>query len=271
MGLIVASDGIRIRYRVWGPSSKPVILLIQGLGCASNGWIFQRLALTRHYRCVALDNRGVGGSGAPAGPYSIEQMARDATAVLDAEGIAQANVMGISMGGVVSQLLAIKYPERVSSLVLAATAGRHHGWRIQLLARWQYLAMRYGMAKVALAVVPWFVGPSVRQLLGPTAAITVRALLPNSAHAFASQIEAILEVPDELREQHARIRVPTMLLVGALDRLTPPADSEELAKRLPRGELTIIPGAGHALIAETPRLYNRAVLQFLSRNACAAS
>jgi 3-oxoadipate enol-lactonase len=266
MGQIQASDGTDIHYHVWGAPHKPALLLLQGLGCDAHGWIFQRLALARHYRCIALDNRGVGKSGAPAGPYSIEQMARDAVTVLDAEGVARANVMGISMGGVVSQLLAIKYPERVNSLVLAATAGRHHGWRIQLLARWQYLAVRYGMTKVAMAVVPWFVGTRARQLLGPTAALTVRALLPNSPRAFASQIEAILEVPDELREHHARVDVPTCLIVGGLDRLTPPEDSLELAKRLPRGGLTVIPEVGHALIAEAPRQFNHAVLSFLSRH-----
>jgi 3-oxoadipate enol-lactonase len=267
MGHIIASDGIAIHYRVWGPRGAPALLLIQGLGCDANGWIFQRVALARSYRCIAIDNRGVGRSEAPPGPYSIEQMARDGVAVLDAEAVAKAHVMGISMGGVVSQLLAIKYPERVRSLVLAATAGRHHGWRIELLARWQYLAVRYGMARVALAVVPWFVGERARKLLGPSLSFTIRALLPASPQAFASQIEAILEVPDELRRFHSAVQVPTNIVVGAADTLTPPDDSRELAERLPRGELTVIPGAGHALIAEAPRLFNRNVLAFLDRQA----
>jgi 3-oxoadipate enol-lactonase len=267
MGQIIASDGVKIHYRVWGPKHRPPVLLVQGLGCDANGWIFQRRALAREYRCIALDNRGVGKSGAPPGPYSIEQMARDAVWVLDAEAHASASVMGLSMGGVVSQLLAIKYPERVRSLILASTAGRHHGWRIQLLARWQYLAVRYGMAKVALAVVPWFVGERARRLLGPSAALTVRALLPWSAEAFASQIEAILEVPDELRQLHASITKPTTIIVGELDTLTPPADSHELSRRLPHGSLTIIPRAGHALIAEAPLQFNHAVLTFLRQHA----
>jgi pimeloyl-ACP methyl ester carboxylesterase len=158
MAHIIASDGTAIHYRVWGARHKPALLLVQGLGCDANGWMLQRVAFAREYCCIAIDNRGVGRSGAPAGPYSIEQMARDGVSVLDAEGIARAHVMGLSMGGVISQLIAIKYPERVSSLVLASTAGQHHGWRIELLARWQYLAVRYGMQKVARAVAPWFVG-----------------------------------------------------------------------------------------------------------------
>jgi 3-oxoadipate enol-lactonase len=263
---IRASDGNDISYQVWGARGRPALLMVQGLGCDANGWIFQRLAMGRYYRCIALDNRGVGRSGAPSGPYSIEQMARDAVSVLDAESIPRANVMGISMGGVVSQLLAIKYPERVRSLVLAATACRHQGWRVQLLARWQYLAVQHGMSKVALDVVPWFVGERARRLLGRTAALTVRALLPGSARAFVSQLEAILEVPDELRELHAGLKIPASVVVGSLDALTPPEDSQELAARLPRAELTIIPEVGHALIAEAPVQFNHTVLSFLLRH-----
>jgi 3-oxoadipate enol-lactonase len=267
VGTIEASDGTNLNYHVWGARDRPPVLLLQGLGCDAHGWFFQRMTLARYYRCIALDNRGVGKSGAPSGPYSIEQMARDAVSVLDAEGVASANVMGISMGGVVSQLLAIKYPERVRSLILAATACRHQGWRVQLLARWQYLAVHHGMAKLAPAVVPWFVGERARRWLGPTASLTVRAILPSSARAFASQLEAILEVPDELRVLHAGVHIPTRIVVGAADQLTPPADSEELAARLPRAELTVIPGAGHALIAEAPVQFNHAALSFLSRHA----
>src|ERR1700755_1861962 len=109
MGQIIASDGTAIHYHAWGAREKPALLLVQGLGCDAHGWVLQRLALSREYRCIALDNRGVGRSGAPPGPYSIEQMARDCVAVLDAEAISKAHVMGLSMGGVVSQLLAIKY------------------------------------------------------------------------------------------------------------------------------------------------------------------
>lgn len=267
MSRIVASDGTPIHYRTWGPANRPAVLLIQGLGCDANGWSLQRPALTRGYRCVALDNRGVGRSGAPPGPYSIEQMARDARDVLDAESIERAHVIGLSMGGVVSQLFAIKYPERVRTLQLVATAGRHHGWRIELLARWQYLAVRYGMAKVALAVAPWFVGARARERLGASLSLVVRALLPRSPRAFASQIEAILEVPDELRRYHGAIGAPTQILVGALDSLTPLQDSQELAGRVPHSQLCVIPDVGHALIAEAPIQFNRAMLGFLAQHA----
>jgi 3-oxoadipate enol-lactonase len=267
MAKITASDGTVIHYRTWGARDRPALLLIQGLGCDAHGWSLQRLAFARQYHCIALDNRGVGGSDAPPGPYSIEQMARDARDVLDAEAVERAHVMGLSMGGVVSQLFAIKYPKRVRTLQLVATAGRHHGWRIELLAQWQYLAVRFGMSSVASAVTPWFIGQRARDLFGGGLALVVRAILPRSSRAFASQIEAILEVPDELRRYHADISSPTQIIVGELDSLTPPADSRELASRVPRSELQVLGGVGHALIAEAPQRFNRTVLRFLESHA----
>jgi 3-oxoadipate enol-lactonase len=267
MSVITASDGTSIYYRTWGRKDRPALLFLQGLGCDGNGWALQWPVLSLDFRCIVVDNRGVGRSEKPPGPYSLEQMARDGVAVLDAEGVAHAHVMGVSMGGVVSQLLSIKYPERVRSLVLAATSGQHHSWRIGLLARWQYLAVRYGMGKVSLAVAPYFVGERARRLLGRAAALAVRAVLPLDAQGFVSQLEAIMEVPDELRDNHRSVRVPTCVLVGDSDTLTPPADSRDLADRLPRGELHLIRNAGHSLIAEAPVQFNREVLRFLRQHA----
>ena len=265
MSQIVASDGARIFYRSIGRRDGPTLLLLQGLGCDGRGWIMQWPIFSQRFRCIVVDNRGVGRSDKPPGPYSLEQMARDGVAVLDAERVDSAHVIGVSMGGVVSQLLAIKYPQRVRSLVLAATSGQHHSWRIGLLARWQYLAVRYGMAKVALAVAPYFVGARARRLLGSAASIAVRVVLPRDAKGFVSQLEAILELPDALRESHANVVMPTCVVVGEDDTLTPPEDSRELAARLPRGELHVLPDVGHSLIAEAPLQFNRTVLSFLLR------
>ena len=84
---IVADDGVAIHYEVWGRRGATPVLMIQGLGADSRGWALQRMAFGRRHRCYAIDNRGVGQSDRPAGPYSLEQMARDAVAVLDAEGV----------------------------------------------------------------------------------------------------------------------------------------------------------------------------------------
>ena len=106
MTYVRASDGARIHYRVTGRPGAPPILFIQGLGADKHGWDLQRLATSPWYQAVALDNRGAGLSDKPRGEYSLEQMADDAIAVLDDAGVDTAHVVGASMGGAISQIIA---------------------------------------------------------------------------------------------------------------------------------------------------------------------
>src|SRR5262245_53823992 len=107
-----ASDGARIHYTAMGSKSAEPVLMIQGLGADKNGWILQRCAFLPFHRVIAHDNRGAGRSDKPAGIYTLEQMADDAMAVLDHAGVESAHIIGASMGGTISQLVALKYPER---------------------------------------------------------------------------------------------------------------------------------------------------------------
>ena len=136
MRYVTATDGVLIGYDTYGKRDGIPLLMIQGLGSDSRGWALQRLAMGRRYRCIAIDNRGVGTSTNAPHPFSLEQMARDAVSVLDAEGVDTAHVMGASMGGAIAQILAVRHGERVRGLVLACTACRHHAWRRELLADW---------------------------------------------------------------------------------------------------------------------------------------
>ena len=116
----VENQGARIYWDGQGDGAP--VLLIMGLGYASDMWYRIRPALAAHYRTIALDNRGVGRSDLPAGPYPIALMASDAAAVLDATGIESAHVFGLSMGGMIAQEFALQYPKRVRSLILGCTA-----------------------------------------------------------------------------------------------------------------------------------------------------
>jgi pimeloyl-ACP methyl ester carboxylesterase len=117
------SDGIRLRYDLAGPRHGEPLLMIQGLGTDSRGWIAQRRHFARRgYRVVTFDNRGVGRSDKPFGTYDLERMALDAVAVLDDAGFDSAHVMGASMGGIIAQVLGVRHGHRVRSLVLACTA-----------------------------------------------------------------------------------------------------------------------------------------------------
>src|SRR4051794_18186215 len=263
MSHTTAADGTRIAYEVVGPASGEPLLLIQGLGADRRGWTLQQAVLARRFRCISVDNRGVGKSDKPAGPYDLEVMAADAVAVLDAAGVGSAHVMGASMGGVLAQILAVRHPERVRSLVLACTACQHHTWRRELLEDWARVAQEKGMGALANRALRWLVGPRSRRRLFLPANLLGSIIMRAPAHAFVAQVRAILDMSDELRHELSTVHVPTLVIVGSQDILTPLGDSEELVERIPGARLAILQGAAHGLMVEQAVAYNETVLAFL--------
>jgi 3-oxoadipate enol-lactonase len=264
MPVTLAADGTEIAYQVVGPAGAPPLLLIQGLGADRRGWVLQQAALGRRFRCISFDNRGAGRSGKPPGPYHLEVMAQDAVAVLDAAGIpGPAHVMGASMGGVIAQIMAVRHPERVRSLVLACTGCHHLPWRRQLLEDWARTAQEQGMRVLTNRALRWLVGPRARRRLYLPAQLLGSVLLNVPAHAFVSQVQAILDMPDDVRFELAAITAPTLVLVGSQDILTPVGDAEELVEHIPGARMEVLWGAAHALMAEQAGTYNRLVADFL--------
>ena len=265
-----ATDGIRLHYETIGRRSGPPVLLIQGLGTDKHGWDLQRLALAPKYRTIALDNRGSGRSDKPFGEYSLEQMADDAIAVLDQAGIESAHVVGASMGGAISQVLALNYPERVRSLTLACTACRHHPWRRELLNEWASTASERGMGAMAREAARWVIGPRSFRRAMPLIGWFGPLAFGRPAHAFVAQVRAILATDDALADGLLTLDVATLIMVGNQDILTPRGDSEELAERIKGSELVVISGAAHGLMVEHASTFNRLLLDFLDRTVRAA-
>ena len=199
MTYVRTPDGTRIHYSVTGRPGAPPILFIQGLGADKHGWDLQRLATAPWYQAVALDNRGAGRSDKPRGEYTLEQMADDAVAVLDDAGVDTAHVVGASMGGAISQIIAVKYPERTRSLTLACTAGRNHPWREELLASWRDIALERGISSMSQEAARWVIGPRSFRRLMPAMGWLGPLALGRPAHAFAAQCDAILERGREAR------------------------------------------------------------------------
>ena len=268
MKTLVADDGARISYDVWGRRDGEPVLLIQGLGTDSRGWALQRMALGRRYRCFAPDNRGTGLSDKPPGPYSLDQMARDAIAVLDAEGVDRAHVVGASMGGVIAQIIGVLHPERTRSLVLACTACHHHPWRVELLNEWAE-SVRVHRTLTADAL-RWLVGPRLHKRFGVWLNVLARILLQVDPDGFAAQVEAIVSAPDELRFELVKVRVPTLVITGSQDALTPIGDAEELAEAIPGAQLVELRGAAHGLMVEAPNAFNGELLHFLDSASSAS-
>jgi 3-oxoadipate enol-lactonase len=192
-------------------------------------------------------------------------MAGDAIAVLDAVGVDTAHVVGASMGGAISQVLAVEHPERVRSLTLACTACRNPPWRRDLLSEWQELAATRGMAAVADAAAPWVIGPRSFRRLWPAMGWLGPVAVGGPPHGFVAQVHAILAAPDEQAGRLGEISAPTLVVVGNQDVLTPRADSEELAELIPTAEFVVVSGAAHGLMVEHALTFNRVLRDFLRR------
>jgi 3-oxoadipate enol-lactonase len=263
-------DGTRINYDTFGKADGPPVLLLQGLGADSRGWLRQRRMLSERYRGIVIDNRGVGRSDVPPGPYDLEVMAADAVAVLDDLEVEAAHVIGVSMGGIIAQILGVRYQERVSSLTLACTGCQHLPWRRELLAEWEEIARTKGMRALVDNAARWLMGPRSRFRLWPVVGVLGPLALQVSPEAFCAQIDAILNLDDKLRFELTSIDAPTLVLVGSQDILTPIGDSELLNDLIPDSELVIIGGAAHGFMVENAGRFNDAVGAFLERVAVEA-
>lgn len=265
MSWATANDGIRLHFDALGRKSAPPVLMIQGLGADKNLWNLQRFQLALRYRVIAHDNRGAGRSDKPFGSYSIEQMADDAIAVLDEAGVDSAHVVGASMGGAITQYLTIKYPERVRSMTLVCTACRNHDWRRDLLRTWSEAATTKGMNSMTTEAARWVIGPRSLRRLWPAVSWLGPIATSRASHGFNGQVQALLSADDSMADLLSTITVPTAVIVGNQDILTPRADSEELVARIPTAELIVLSGAAHGLMIEHATTFNRVLGDFLTR------
>jgi 3-oxoadipate enol-lactonase len=252
--------GARIYWDEQGRGAP--LLLIMGLGWTSAMWHRTRPILAGHYRTVALDNRGVGHSDVPPGPYSIALMASDAAAVLDAAGIEHAHVFGVSMGGMIAQEFALQYPQRALSLLLGCTAaGGPHA--VQADSEVLQALFRRGLQpdEFAESMNPFiYHSLTPRQRIEEDMAVR-RPWYPSDA-GFTAQLQGILGW--EAYSRLPQIAVSTLVVHGDSDRLIPPANGDLIAKRIPRAKFVLIPQAGHIFSTDQPVPTHREVLGFLS-------
>jgi 3-oxoadipate enol-lactonase len=260
----VENQGARIYWDEQGQGEA--VLLIMGLAYPSQMWYRTRPLLASRYRTLALDNRGIGQSDVPPGPYPIALMASDAAAVLDAAGIESAHVFGVSMGGMVAQEFALQYPKRVQSLILGCTAAggpaavRAEPEAIQMLMRREKMSPE----QAAEAAVPFIYDPATaRARIDEDLAIR-RPWFPSPA-GYAAQLQGILGW-----ESYSRINqivAPTLVIHGEADRLVPPGNAKLIAERIPGAKLVMIPHASHLFLTDQTEVSHHAVLQFLNEQA----
>ncbi len=226
--------------------------------------------LADHLRLVVPDQRGFGASGGTE-PTSIEQLADDAAALLAALHCGPAVVCGLSMGGYVAQHLAVRHPDRVAALVLADTrleadTAEARAARVDLATK----VGRVGQRILADAMVPRLLAgsPGAAAAAGRAALeAALRVAIERQPVATIQAALAALGARPDMTEPLRRVAVPTLLVVGAEDAITPPACMEAALAVMPRARLLVVPHAGHMTPLEAPAVFNRAVLEFLAEAA----
>jgi 3-oxoadipate enol-lactonase len=243
----------------------PPLLLIAGLASDEISWILQKQALSRRHRLITCDNRGIGRSPRPAGPYSIAAMACDVLELLDRLGLPRVSLLGHSMGGAIAQHLAIEHPERVERLILACTFSKMSARSAPVLESWAGV-IKLGATPELLGctLFPWLYTEAFLQTPGNLQAC-ISAL---AAHPYPLDGEVVAAQAAALRDFDCtsslqRIQAPTLVLAAEHDLLVEPRSCAELARAIPRARLQILPGTGHSCMLQTPELFNRAVLDFL--------
>jgi len=265
----LACNRVCLYYELLGPGDAPVLVLNNGiLMNAAASWAAQSAAFAGRYRILQYDCRGQGQSDHPDGPYSMEQHADDLAALLAALDIPRAHVLGISYGGEVAQAFALKYQDRVRSLILADTVSEV-GPELRLIVEgWKAAALTNNPDLFFLVTVAWNFSPefiAARAAILQAARARYRDLdLP----AVARLCDAFLDV--DFTARLPGIRVPTCVIVGQQDHLKGPGYAETIHRAIPGSRLHVLPGAGHAVCMESPGAFNAAVLQFLDSHRTTA-
>lgn len=262
------ANGIRLHYEIEGEG--PPLLLISGLGGHSGVWATVKPLFTPHFTVITFDNRGTGQSDVPPGPYTIDQMGHDTAALIEGLGLGPVNVVGWSLGGSVLQSLLIWHGDLVRRAVL-------------LSAFPSYTDVQQAWLDCLLALRRNDVPPIAQSVFGMAWGFTPRMLFDHDFLAAAARFaveqdptpvtnEGFEAQADGLRRYDSRgdlpkVTTPTLVLIGAEDILTPPAQSVEMASLIPGATLQILPRGGHGMVIEYTQDTVGAIIGYLGEAA----
>lgn len=254
----VVNEGARLYWKQQG--SGPPVLLIMGLSFTHEMWFRVLPGLAGEYRTIVFDNRGVGRSDVPRGPYAMRRMASDARAVLDAAGVESAHVIGASMGGMIAQELALRYPQRVRSLTLGCTSssGLFGKWPQFQYGPRQWPSTSREERERSLRSLLYAEGTPAERIEED---LRVRCACAWCYKGFLNQFAGILMWSAYRRL--SRISVPTLVVHGDQDHLVPPQNGRVVAARIRGARFELIRDAGHILITDQPEACVASIRGFL--------
>ncbi len=256
-----SANGIEVNYAVEGDG--PVVTFSHSLGCNLSMWDAQAAALRGRYRVLRFDTRGHGQSSAPAGAYTLEQLAEDFHALLRGLGIERTHFVGLSMGGMIGQVFALKYPEMVQSLVLCDPTSRYPAAAAPV---WQDRIKTVEAKGIEPLVEPtlgrWFTAPfrARRQELMAQVGQMIR---DTPAQGYVGCCHAIPKI--DVTDRLGAIACPALVIVGEEDPGTPVEMARDIHAALPSAELAILRSASHLSNLEQPEEFNRVLLRFLDK------
>jgi 3-oxoadipate enol-lactonase len=252
---------VELHHLFEGSEEAPVLVMANSLGTTLRMWDEGAPALRERFRLLRYDHRGHGGSPVPPGLYTIEDLGRDALALLDGLGIERFSWCGLSIGGMVGMWLASEAPERVEGLVLCCTSallGPRELWDERIR-----VARKEGMdALVDSVVVRWFT-PEFFSAHPETVEKAAAMLRGTDPEGYAGCCAAIRDM--DLRDRLGQIRAPTLVISAAEDPATPPEHGELIRNSIPGAGFEVIPGASHLANIERPEAVTRAILDHLAR------
>ena len=260
-------NGVELNYVETG-SGDP-LLLIMGFGGDHQAWAFQMPVLSERYRVIAFDNRGAGQSSVPDLPYTTRMMADDAVGLLDALGVERAHVLGVSMGGMIAQEIALNHPHRVRSLQLHCTYARPDRYMLALMQTWRAIRAQATVEEWLRTVSLWLFSPRTFQARPEFVDAVVQMGLANpypfSMTGFVRQGDAVRG--HDALDRLPAVACPTLVSVGTDDILIPPRFAREIAAAIPGAELRTIDDAAHVYFWERADVFNAMCVDFLTRHA----
>ncbi len=263
----VVLDGINIGYQVSGEGEA--LILLMGLGGDRNSWYFQTRRFKKQYKVIACDNRGVGTSDTPESAYTIKIMSEDIIRLMDHLEIKKAHILGVSMGGMIAQKIAISYPERVDKLILASTylGGEEMGEVTIDMLKALGLGKDFSTSDTKSVDIEKFMyqiaalsfnNEKIRSIFMP---LSKRYIQRVGLKGFTGQLEAAAN-SDTVDKLHL-IKSETLIMTGTEDRVVPSFSSEIIAQKIPNAKLVKIDGGSHAMYIEMSNKFNAVVLNFL--------